>query len=101
MSAVWEAAGLPHSRYLTPHIDDEVVFVLASAGNNGSLALDNIAVSFCLPCNFATLRSVNVFELSYANYSRIYLRTAQTISIMVRSLSVLQDSVVISLAPRP
>lgn len=84
-SSAWEVSGLTDSSYLTAHVEEGVEFVLVStsAGTNGSVALDDIGVNFCLPCNFGILGSGSAFDLSYKNYSRVYLRTPQSMQIQV------------------
>lgn len=82
-SAAWEVVGISESQYLTPQVDEGVELVLLSTGANGSVALDNIDVNFCLPCNFETLQISSGFDLSYDNYSRVFLRTPYTMQVQV------------------
>lgn len=82
--ARWVIATLPESsQYFTPHVEDAVEFVLVSTGANASIALDDIDVNFCLPCNFDSLHSSSALRLSYTNYTRVYLRTPQNMQVEV------------------
>ena len=59
-------------------------FVLTTGGgSNGSVALDDVVASFCLPCDFRALEGER-FDLTYENYSRIFLRTPHIIQIQVK-----------------
>lgn len=79
----WVGAGITSTRYLTSDVREGVEFVLTSstAGGSGSVALDDVTINFCLPCDFNALESG--FELSYSNYSKVYLRTPLAIQIQV------------------
>lgn len=85
-SPAWEVVGLTDSRYLTSVVQEGLEFVLTTT-ESGSVALDDVSVNFCLPCNFNALDSRSSFELSYDNYSRVYLRTPHTMEIQVRRYS--------------
>lgn len=87
-SAAWEVVGLSDSQYLTSGVDEGVEFALTSVEGNGSVALDNVVLNFCLPCDFGGLETSDMLELSYDNSSRIYLRTPQTIHIEVATRSI-------------
>ena len=81
----WEIVALPESsHYFTPRVDDTVEFVFVSTGANASVALDDIDVNFCLPCNFDNLHSSSALRLSFTNYSRVYLRIPQSIQVEVK-----------------
>ena len=79
----WEAVGLQDSHYLTSHVDERIEFVLTSDGASASVALDNMDLTFCLPCDLGALQTGMGFKLNYDNYTRIYLRTPQTMNIEV------------------
>lgn len=43
--------------------------------------IDGLNLSFCLPCDFALLEDTNGVHLTYPNFTKLYLRTEQTISL--------------------
>ena len=82
---IWTSATIPvSSQYFTSSVGDSIQFVVTAMGANGSIALDNIAVSFCLPCDFEQPQGSFSLSLSYSNNTRVFLRTPQTMPVEVK-----------------
>ena len=105
----WTAISSSSVQFITGSLDDGLQFVLVSYDTQAQVALDNIKLDFCLPCDFDSLEVegkhtwqvhgmhisqvvmtstsfhffAENFYLTYQNYSQIYLRTSQTLSVEV------------------
>jgi len=71
------------SQYFTTGTIDSVQFVVAAVGANASVAVDDMAVGFCLPCDFGQLQGSSAFNLMYSNNTRVFLRTPHVMTVLV------------------
>ena len=79
-------------RYFTSDFEETLDIVLKAAAPGGGPnsthfltgAVDNLNVSFCLPCNFEGLKNETQFTLSYDSQIRIYLRETRNLTIQVQ-----------------
>ena len=78
----WVYVNTTQDQYVTSDLDDQLQFVLVSGG---AVAIDDITLKFCLPCDFDTLRNEDMFSVSYSEYNELHLRTMYTLTLQVLS----------------
>ena len=85
----WIETNLPgSSQYFTSDIGNSIQFVAATIGANASVAVDDIAIRFCLPCAFDQLQGSSAISLVYSNNSRVFLRTPHVMPLLVNIICI-------------